>query len=132
MAAVARGVDVDIILTGPHIDKRVSEVMAEEMYLPMVENGVRVWIYQPTLMHVKTFLVDGVLSLVGSINVNRRSVEKDEEVALAVLDRATTRQLEQQFLGDLQSCLPATTDLSERSWARRVAAKLLRPFIHEM
>ena len=132
MAAVARGVDVDIILAGPHIDKRVSEVMAEEMYLPMVDNGVRVWIYQPTLMHVKTFLVDGVLSLVGSTNVNRRSVEKDEEVALAVLDHATTRQLEQHFLDDLQSCLPAATDPSERSWGRRVAAKLLRPLIHEM
>lgn len=132
MAAVARGVDVDIILTGPHIDKRVSEVMAEEMYLPMLENGVRVWIYQPTLMHVKVFLVDGVLSLVGSTNVNRRSVEKDEEVALAVLDRATTRLLEQHFLEDLQSCLPAATDPSERPWGRRVAAKLLRPLIHEM
>lgn len=132
VGAVARGVDVDIILTGPHIDKRISEVMAEEMYLPLVDAGVRVWIYQPTLLHVKAFLVDGVLSVVGSTNVNRRSVEKDEEVALAVLDRATTRQLEKHFLEDLQSCLPAPTDPSERGLGRRVAAKLLRPFINEM
>jgi cardiolipin synthase A/B len=131
-AGVARGVDVDIVLTGPHIDKRVSEVMAEEMYQPLVAKGVRVWIYQPTLMHVKTFLVDGVLSLVGSTNLNRRSVEKDEEVMLAVLDRDTTRLLEEHFLDDLQGCLPAEPNPSKRSWRRRVMAKLLRPLIHEM
>lgn len=132
VGGVARGVDVDIILTGPHIDKRVSEVMAEEMYQPLVAKGVRVWIYQPTLMHVKTFLVDGVLSLVGSTNLNRRSVEKDEEVMLAVLDRDTTALLEEHFLDDLQGCLPAEPNPSQRPWRRRVTAKLLRPLIHEM
>ncbi|NND04526.1 MAG: cardiolipin synthase B, partial [Acidimicrobiia bacterium] len=88
-----RRVDIDILLPGPHIDKRVSAVVAQDCYFPLVDEGIRVWIYQPTMMHVKAVLVDDELAMIGSVNINRRSVEKDEEVALVVLDRSVVAEL---------------------------------------
>ena len=130
--ALERGVDVDIMIPGPHIDKRISDVMAEEMYVPLVEAGARVWIYQPTMMHVKAMLVDGSVALIGSINMNRRSVEKDEEVAVAILDRGLTRTLEQHFREDVESCIPVEPTVEDRPLRRRLAAKLLHPIKSEI
>lgn len=130
--ALERGVDVDILIPGPHVDKRVSRIMAEEMYQPLVEAGARVWIYQPTMMHVKAMLVDGSVALIGSINVNRRSVEKDEEVAIAVFDKELTRTLEQHFREDVEKSIPADPDVGETPLRRKLAAKLLRPIKSEM
>jgi len=128
--AVGRGVEVDIIIPGPHIDKRISRVMAREISQRLIGAGGRVWSYQPTMMHVKTALVDGVLSLVGSINVNRRSTEKDEEVALAICDRAVTAKLEAHFSEDLEQSEPVTPEA--RSLLQRIKTSLVRPLIHEM
>ena len=129
--AVRRGVEVDIMVPGPNIDKRVSAVVAEEMYEPLLDFGVRVWIYQPTMLHTKTFLVDGVLSFVGSVNINRRSVEKDEEAAVAILDPNVTGILEGHFREDVQLSEPASMGQSGRPIQRRLAAKILRPIRKE-
>jgi cardiolipin synthase len=99
--AVTRGVEVDLLIPGPHIDKRVSLVMAEEMYLPLVDCGVRVWRYQPTMMHTKALLVDGIVSMVGSLNVNRRSIKKDEEAGVAIMSQRVTGELESHFQRDV-------------------------------
>ncbi len=130
--ALTRGVTLDLLIPGPHIDKRVSQVMAEEMYLPLVDVGARVWIYQPTMMHVKAMLVDGSMALVGSININRRSVEKDEEVAVAIFDRELTSVLESHFQEDVARSIAAVPKVRNRPVLRRIAARLLRPIRSEM
>lgn len=129
--AIERGVEVSLLLPGPHIDARVSAVIAEEMYLPLIEAGARVWIYQPTMMHTKAFLVDGVISMVGSTNVNRRSVMKDEEIALAILDEDVTSLLEAHFDEDVGNSLLAAPADARRPIGRRLMAKLLKPFRKE-
>lgn len=130
--ALGRGVNLDLLIPGPHIDKRVSQVMAEEMYLPLIDAGARVWIYQPTMMHVKAMLVDGSMALVGSININRRSVEKDEEVAIAIFDRELTSLLESHFQEDVARSIAAVSEVRDRPVLRRIAARLLRPIRSEM
>lgn len=130
--SLARGVNLDILIPGPHIDKRVSQIMAEEMYLPLIDAGARVWIYQPTMMHVKAMLVDGSMALVGSININRRSVEKDEEVAVAIFDRELTSLLESHFQEDVARSIAAAPEIRDRPVLRRIAARLLRPIKSEM
>lgn len=130
--ALTRGVNLDLLVPGPHIDKRVSQVMAEEMYLPLIDAGARVWIYQPTMMHVKAMLVDGSMALVGSININRRSVEKDEEVAVAIFDRELTSLLESHFQDDVARSIAAAPEIRDRPVLRRIAARLLRPIRSEM
>jgi cardiolipin synthase len=128
--AAGRGVEIDLLIPGPHLDKRISRVMAREISERLIAAGARVWAYQPTMMHVKAVLVDGVLALVGSINVNRRSTEKDEEVALAICDPEVTSLLERHFEGDMQLSEPV--DIEPTSLMRRLKTALVRPLIHEM
>lgn len=84
------------------------------------------------MMHVKAILVDGVLSMVGSVNVNRRSVEKDEEVAMAVLDEEITEVLETHFREDTAVGSPVTVSDERNPLPRRLLTILLRPIRPEM
>lgn len=129
--AAARGVNIDLLIPGPHIDKRVSRVMSEKMYLPLLDAGIRVWLYQQTMMHVKAVLVDGCVALVGSINVNRRSVEKDEETSLAIIDAGIARTLEQHFQEDLLHSKPAVAEAKDRPLFRKLVGRLLHPIRRE-
>ena len=130
--AAKRGVSVDIVIPGPHVDKRVADVVAQEHAAELLASGVRVWRYQPTMMHVKAVLVDGVIALVGSVNVNRRSVEKDEEVGMLILDAEIVETLETHFREDVTWSTPADPSLSNRTLSRKVAGTLLRPLRSEM
>nr|WP_232246680.1 phospholipase D-like domain-containing protein [Kitasatospora mediocidica] len=99
--AAERGVEVEILLPGPHTDKRVCQLAGERFYQELARRGVRVWHFQPTMMHAKVITVDGVAALVGSTNFNRRSLDHDEEVMLAVLDEHFTARLDTHFDEDL-------------------------------
>jgi cardiolipin synthase len=102
--AVERGVEVDIMVPGPHADKRVCQLASESIYSCLVEGGVRIWAFQPSMLHAKVMTVDGVASVIGSANMNRRSMQHDEEVVLSVLDRRVTTRLEADFEADLERC----------------------------
>ena len=129
--AVGRGVEIHVLIPGPHIDKRVSKVMANDMLSPLIDIGVKVWIFEPTMMHVKAVLVDGAAALVGSINVNRRSMLKDEEAAIILLNEDLTAKLETQFADDLQRCRPSGTE-EECSMGGKILTKVLQPFKGEI
>jgi cardiolipin synthase len=101
-AAAQRGVEVDVLLPGPHADKRVCQLASEAAYDQLVTCGVRVWTFQPAMMHAKIMIVDGMAALVGSSNFNRRSLDHDEEVLLVVLDTEVARVLDEHFDADLE------------------------------
>ena len=103
--AVARGVEVDVMLPGPHADKRVSQLSSESFYARLVEGGVRIWAFQPSMLHIKTMTVDGIAAVVGSANMNRRSMQHDEEVVLTVFDPRVAGRLEADFADDLERCV---------------------------
>jgi cardiolipin synthase len=113
--AVQRGVQVDVMLPGPHADKRVCQLASESIYACLVEGGVRIWAFQPSMLHAKIMTVDGVASVIGSANMNRRSMQLDEEVVLSVLDPVVTRELEADFDRDLERC----ERIEPRRWADR-------------
>ena len=101
-AAAQRGVAVDVLLPGPHADKRVCQLASEAAYDQLVTCGVRVWNFQPSMMHAKIMIVDGMAAVVGSSNFNRRSLDHDEEVLLVALDTEMARVLEEHFDADLE------------------------------
>ena len=101
-AAAQRGVDVDVLLPGPHADKRVCQLASEAAYDQLVSCGVRVWNFQPAMLHAKIMCVDGMAAVVGSSNFNRRSLDHDEEVLLVALDSEVARELEEHFEADLE------------------------------
>ena len=113
--AVERGVQVDVMLPGPHADKRVCQLASESIYSCLVEGGVRIWAFQPSMLHAKVMTVDGIVSVIGSANMNRRSMQLDEEVVLSVLDPDVTRRLEADFDADLERC----ERISPRRWEDR-------------
>jgi cardiolipin synthase A/B len=117
--AAERGVEVDILVPGPHADKRVTQLASEATYSELVSRGVRVWNYQPSMLHAKVMIVDDTAALIGSSNVNRRSLDHDEEVALVVLDQPTVATLQRHFDEDLQRS--RAIDLSR--WENRSVAQ---------
>ena len=117
--AVDRGVEVDVLLPGPHADKRVTQLASESLYAELVSAGVRIWNFQPSMLHTKIMVVDGAAALIGSSNVNRRSLDHDEEVALVVIDPASIDLLDRQFLEDLERS--RRIDLSR--WENRSASQ---------
>lgn len=120
--AALRGVEVEILLPGPHTDKRVCQLAGQNFYEELVAAGVKIWQYQPTMMHAKVITVDHVASLIGSTNFNRRSLDHDEEVMLAVLDEDFTATLDGHFEEDL-----AVSELIESgSWNRRSSMQRLQ------
>ncbi|MGM0583691.1 MAG: phospholipase D-like domain-containing protein [Pseudomonadota bacterium] len=113
--AAERGVTVEVILPGPHVDKRLSELAGAHNWAPLLEAGVRLLRYQPTMMHAKLITVDGRLSVVGSANFNQRSRLKDHEVVVSLLDRELTRALDGHFDADLDRCKAVALE----GWRRR-------------
>ncbi|MCK1795710.1 phospholipase D-like domain-containing protein [Streptomyces sp. XM4193] len=97
-----RGVRIEILIPGPHTDKRVSQLGGRRSYEELLDAGVRIAEYQPTMLHAKIVTIDAIVSLVGSTNFNRRSLEHDEEVMLAVVDEEFTAALDEHFSEDWQ------------------------------
>ncbi|MCM2389592.1 phospholipase D-like domain-containing protein [Streptomyces albipurpureus] len=114
-ATARRGVQVEILLPGPHTDKRVCQLAGQHYYEDLTDCGVKIFHYQPTMMHAKIITVDRVAALIGSTNFNRRSLDHDEEVMLAVLDEAFAATLDEHFEEDLK----VSTPIQRGRWKRR-------------
>ncbi|MBD9724094.1 cardiolipin synthase B [Streptomyces sp. ID-01-6.2a] len=114
-ATARRGVRVEILLPGTHTDKRVCRLAGQHHYDELTACGVKIHQYRPTMMHAKVVTVDGVAALIGSTNFNRRSLDHDEEIMLAVLDEEFTRTLDAHFEADLASSDP----IRPGRWKRR-------------
>jgi cardiolipin synthase len=127
-AAPGRGVEVDLLLPGPHADKRVCQLASEAAYARLVDCGVRVWTFQPSMMHAKVMTIDRCAAVVGSSNFNRRSLDHDEEVVLIALDREIAATLDDHLEQDLSRS--EQIDLArwrERSRPQRVLETATKP-----
>ncbi|WTV81012.1 phospholipase D-like domain-containing protein [Streptomyces sp. NBC_00028] len=110
-----RGVQVEILLPGPHTDQRACQLAGQHHYARLLQAGVHIRQYQPTMMHAKIITVDSVAALIGSTNFNRRSMDHDEEVMLAVLDETFTASLDRDYEEDLKR----SVDIDLTRWRRR-------------
>lgn len=79
------------------------------------------------MMHVKVYLVGGALSVVGSINVNRRSFGETEDVGAAIRDRRLTRILEQHFVDGVSRSVPVGCE-DRRGLAGWLTTEFRKPF----
>lgn len=111
----ARGVQVEVLLPGPHIDKRFVQLSSELVYQELLDTGVTIYNFQPSMLHAKVMTVDRLVAVIGSANLNTRSVEHDEEVNLVVLSPDFTAQLDQQFEADVER----SRRIQQGRWRRR-------------
>jgi len=99
--AADRGVKVRILVPGPHIDKGFVRVAGRAAYQELLEAGVELYEYQPTMLHAKTMVVDEGWSSVGTVNFDNRSFQLHDEVTLCVWDDAFAGKLGEAFEEDV-------------------------------
>lgn len=130
MAAARRDVEATLLVPGPHTDSRIVSLASKTYYRELLEAGVAIHEYQPTMIHTKTVTVDGTIALVGSPNFDTRSFELNYEEALVAYDRALVDKLDRSFVEDLTHAHRVTLE-EVRQWSlfertRHRVARFLR------
>jgi len=120
--AVRRGVDVRVIVPGEHTDVPIVRSASRLYYERLLNHGIRVFEYQPTMMHAKTMVVDGIWSTIGSSNFDDRSFRLNDEVNVNVYDEGIAAKLEEMFREDLAR----SEEIKEYKWLRRPRFQKLR------
>lgn len=100
--AVDRGVDVNILMPGKYTDKGIARLAGEDSFEILLDGGVKLWYYQKTMLHSKVITVDEKVSCIGSANFNHRSMLKDDEVNMVIIDEDLASTLNSHFQDDLK------------------------------
>jgi cardiolipin synthase len=95
-----QGVEVRVLVPGNHTDAVPVQLAGRSYYDELLAAGVRVFEYEPSMMHAKTTVVDGAWSVVGSANLDERSMELNEENVLGIADRDFARSIEEGLEAD--------------------------------
>jgi cardiolipin synthase len=114
-SAARRGIRVRIVVPGRHTDARIGRWAAQGLYGALLEAGIHIYEYQPTMMHCKVLVIDGMWSSVGSSNFDDRSFRLNDEANLNVYDEAFVRELEAVFEADLAK----SKRISYEEWRHR-------------
>jgi cardiolipin synthase A/B len=113
--AVRRGVDVRVIVPGEFTDVPIVRQASRWHYELLLRRGIRIFEYQPTMMHAKTMVVDGAWTTIGSSNFDDRSFRLNDEVNINIYNDDLAAQMETMFHADLARCEEVTL----RKWFRR-------------
>jgi cardiolipin synthase A/B len=119
--ARTRGVDVRILTVSDQTDVKTTWWAGRSRYEELLRAGIRIYEYQPTMMHAKTFIVDGMWGSIGSMNFDNRSLAFNNESNLAFLDTTLGAQMDSTFLDDLTRSKEITlAEFERRPWYHRV------------
>ena len=110
-----RGVTIRVLVESDSTDHKSVKYASRDAYDGLLAGGIQIYEYQPTMMHTKTMVVDGVLSIFGSANFDNRSLELNDEVNVAVF----SRRLAARFLQDFDSDLRVSQKLTLETWRER-------------
>jgi len=115
--AAERGVRVRVVVPGPHADKPPVREAGRASYGPLLEAGIEIWEYQPTMLHAKSLVVDDVWASVGSVNFDNRSFQLQDEATLCVQSERFAGLLTAQFERDLAASERISADGYDRRGA---------------
>jgi cardiolipin synthase A/B len=113
--AAQRGVQVEIIVPGRKSDHGLTRSSSRRLYGKLLRAGVRIYEYQPAMIHAKVLVIDGLWSLTGSTNFDNRSFGLNDEVNLAACDRQLAAELTHDFLADVA----ASQEVTLQDWKKR-------------
>jgi cardiolipin synthase A/B len=117
--AVRRGVSVTVLVPGRWNNHPLTRLASRRRYGQLLEGGVAIHEYQSAMMHAKILIVDHVWSVVGSTNFDNRSFGLNDEVNVAILQKALAAGLEADFAADLAESHAMTLE----QWRRRALAE---------
>jgi cardiolipin synthase len=126
--AVRRGVDVRVIVPGEFTDVPIVRQASRWHYESLLRHGIRLFEYQPTMMHAKTMVVDGIWSTIGSSNFDDRSFRLNDEVNVNVYDVEVAEQMETMFREDLSK----SEEVKLGKWFRRPAFDRMKEKLAEL
>jgi cardiolipin synthase len=115
VAAQRRGVRVEIIVPSRHTDAKVVRRASRFLWGPLLEAGIAIYEYQPTMYHVKVVVVDDVWTSVGSTNFDNRSFRLNDVANLNILDAGFAAGQAAQFEADKARARRITLE----EWRRR-------------
>ncbi|MEA3213133.1 MAG: cardiolipin synthase [Chthoniobacter sp.] len=131
--AARRGVDVQIIMPGEHIDQKAVRRASRKRWPELLAAGIRLYEYEPTMIHTKLLIADDYFVSVGSANFDPRSLRINDEANLNVLDLDFARQQGRIFATDLRHSRPVnherepvkrTTELPAQTVQKPVESQL--------
>jgi cardiolipin synthase len=100
--AARRGVDVRILTVSKKTDVKTTWWAGRHHYEELLRSGVRIFEYQPAMLHSKTIVADGIFSAVGSMNFDNRSMAFNNESLLVVMDSTFGRRMDSTYMDDLR------------------------------
>jgi cardiolipin synthase len=115
IAARRRGVRVRIVTPNHHTDAKLGRWATHGLYQPLLDAGVEIHEYQPTMIHCKVLVVDGHWATVGSANFDNRSFRLNDEANLNVFDRGFAAEQVAMIEADLAK----STRISPSRWRTR-------------
>jgi cardiolipin synthase len=126
LAARHRGVRVRVVVPGKNIDSETVRLASKAHWGELLLGGVEIHEYQPTMMHNKLLIVDGLMVSVGSTNFDVRSFRLNDEASLNVYDPDFAARMTEVFEADLKP----TVQYTYRMWKERpLKEKLVEKFI---
>ena len=124
-SAARRGVRVRIVVAGRYTDARIGRWAAHGLYGALLEAGIHIYEYQPTMMHCKVLVIDGVWSSVGSANFDDRSFRLNDEANLNAFSEDLAREQIALIDADIvQSRRMVLKKWRNRKFGRRVNERL--------
>jgi cardiolipin synthase len=106
---------VRILVPGDHTDAIPVQLAGRSYYEELLSAGVRVFEFQPSMMHAKTAVVDDAWTIVGSANMDERSMELNEENVVGIADRDFARAIADGVEGDVAR----SKEVDLEQWRRR-------------
>ena len=125
--AALRGVDVRIIV--PHIpDKKLVFGMTQSFYHRLMEAGVRIYEYEPGFIHAKSYLADDEVAMIGTINLDYRSLVHHFENGVWMYKCEAVSALKADMLATLNKCIEVTPDMLKTNLLQRFIRAVVRIF----
>jgi len=115
--AMDRGVEIKILVPGKQSDHLLTRRSSRRLYGSLLQKGAQIYEYQPSMIHTKSVVVDGIWSIVGSTNFDSRSFGINDEVNVAALDEGLAARLEEDFRADLS----VSQQITYQEWRNRPA-----------
>ena len=107
--AAKSGLDIRIVT--PHVpDKWYVHLLTRAYYQQLIEAGVKIYEYKPGFIHSKTFVADDEMGVVGSINLDYRSLYLHFECGILMYKSKAVLEIKEYFLKTLEVCLPVPLD----------------------
>ena len=126
-SAALRGVDVRIIT--PHIpDKKMVFNITRSNYKPLMSCGVKIYEYAPGFVHAKNFLADDTVGVVGTINLDYRSLTHHYECAVWMHNVPALATLKEDFESTFGECILQTESTIKMNVFKRLVCTIAQIF----